>query len=293
MFINFKGLAFIRLLSLFLLVYFFSLKLFTHECISFIKVKNIFEGHPDKPISVLEEDITLESAYCVQEKLNFLINRKYKDKIGYKVGFTGKASQEMFDIDTPAVGTLYEHMFVENNSNLDYGFGFRPLIEPDLMVIVKSEEIMKATTNMEILEELESIHPYIEIASLRFEKGTKINGNMLIAANMLASKMVIGEGVEVKANTEFMNKIKGLKSIFKDNKGNIIQESPVSNLMGNPINVMSWLIKHFKEKNISLKKGDKISLGSVGKLYPLQNNISYTYLLKGFDKDISLKININ
>ena len=293
MFISFKIVTFVRVLTFLILSYSLSVKLSSHECIAFDKVKTILEGHPQKPISVVDNSITLESAYCVQEKLNFLINRKYNDKIGYKVGFTGKATQKMFEINTPAIGTLYKHMFVENAGSLNYDFGFRPLIEPDLMVIVKSKDIMKAKSNMEILKELESIHPYVEIASLRFEKGTKITGNMLVAANMLATKMVIGEGVKVEPNTSFMNKINSLQTIFKKADGDIIQKAPVSNLMGNPLNVMSWLIAYLNEKKILLKKGDRISLGSVGKLYPIQKDTSYVYILKGLDKDISLKININ
>ena len=278
---------------LFLLSLFFINKSFSHECIPFDKVKTILEGYPNKPIKEIEEDITLESAYCVQEKLNYLIKKKYNDKIGYKVGFTGKATQERFKIDTPAVGTLYKHMFIKNNTKLSHSFGFRPLIEPDLMVIVKSKKIMAASNNLEILAELETLHPFIEIASLRFENNIKVNGNMLVAANMLATKMVMGEGINIQPTKAFLKKIGKIRTVFLDGNGNVIQEEPASNLMQNPINVMAWLIKNLKEKGISLKKGDRISLGSVGKLFPLKKETAYTYVLKGFDEELSLSISIN
>ena len=283
----------ILILVLFIMSSFTSSRLYSHECIAFNKVKTILEGHPNKPIKVIEENISLESAYCVQEKLNFLINRKFNDKIGYKVGFTGQATQERFKVNSPAVGTLYKHMFIENNSSLDYNFGYRPVIEPDLMVIVKSKKIMDAKSNMDILKELESIHPFIEIASLRYEKGTKITGNMLIAANMLATKMVMGEGLKVDATEKFLNQIKNINTIFKDGDGKVIQELPSSNLMQNPINVIAWLIAHFKEKNIELKSGDRISLGSIGKIFPLKKNMNYYYTFEGLDKVLTLSTYIN
>ena len=40
-----------------------------------IKLKSILDGFPDKPISVLDNNITLEEAYCAQEKLNYLIKK--------------------------------------------------------------------------------------------------------------------------------------------------------------------------------------------------------------------------
>ena len=63
--------------------------------------------------------------------------------------------------------------------------------------------------------------------------------------------------------------------------------------MGNPINVLMWLIKDFNNRNITLKANDRISLGSVGKLFPIKKNTQYTYKFIGFKKDLSLKVNIN
>ena len=104
---------------------------------------------------------------------------------------------------------------------------------------------------------------------------------MLVAANMLATKMVMGEGIKVESNEEFLSQLPNIKTIFKYKDGQIIQEM-ASNLMKNPINVLKWLINDFNEKGIKLKANDRISLDSVGKLYPLQSGKSYLYTFKGF-----------
>ena len=44
------------------------------------------------------------------------------------------------------------------------------MMEPDILVIIKSNEIMKAKTSLEILENISSVHPFIEIPALRFKK---------------------------------------------------------------------------------------------------------------------------
>ena len=272
---------------------FFINNLVAHDCISMDKAKAIFEGAPKKPILVLNENITLEQAYCGQQKLNYLLNKKYNDKIGYKVGFTGEKLQKRFDINTPATGVIYEHMFIENNSTIDHDFGYRPLIEPDFLVVVKSSDIMNSKTPLEILKNLKSIHPYLELPALRFQKGIKINGKMMIAANILATKMVMGEGIKVESSTAFLDKIANIETLFLDQNNNIIQKEMTSNLMGNPINVLTWLIEDFNKREIVLKENDRISLGSVGKLFQLKEKTKYTYKFIGFKKDLSLTININ
>jgi 2-keto-4-pentenoate hydratase len=269
---------------LFLLTFIFSIStLKSHDCISFVQAKKILEGFPDKPITQIDNSLSLEEAYCAQEKLNYLIKKKFNDKVGYKVGFTGEALQKRFKINTPAVGTIYKHMFLPNNSKISKEFGYRTMIEPDILVIIKSNEIMKAKTSLEILENISSVHPFVEIPALRFKKDEKVNGNMLVATNMLATYMVMAEGIKIEATEEGVKKLANIKTIFLDKDNNIIQEASTGNLMDNPLNVLKWLIEYLNNNQLTLKKGDKISLGSVGKLFPLSKN-TYQYYFEGFEQ---------
>ena len=62
----------------------------------------------------------------------------------------------------------------------------------------------------------------------------------------------------------------------------ILQSAPGSNLLGNPLKVVLWLVNEMKRQDKTLKAGDRLSLGSVGKLFPLKEpGKTYTYTLKG------------
>ncbi len=272
----------------------FHSNLYSHDCIAFSEAKSILNGHPKEAITEINEDITLEEAYCAQEKINYLLKKEYNDVIGYKVGFTGNALQKRFNINTPARGTLYKHMFLSNNSSISKDFGFRTFIEPDILVIIKNSNIMSAKTDLDLLEGISSIHPFLEIPALRYKEDQNINGNMLIAANMLATKMVMAEeGIVIESTLEGVEKISSLITILKDNNNNIIQSASTENLMGNPLKVLKWLIDDLNSQKLSLKKGDRISLGSVRKLYPLVVN-KYKYFFKGFEDDKNIvKITVN
>ena len=281
------------ILAKFFFLFFFLSNIFAHDCISFSQAKNILEGFPSKPITEIENDISLEKAYCAQEKINYLLKKKFNDKVGYKVGFTGKKLQERFKINRPATGIIYKHMFIPNGSTLAKDFGYRTFIEPDLLAIIKSSEIMQAKSKIDILDNVESFHPYLELPALRFEKGVEVNGNMLIASNMLATKMIMAEGIKIPADKDGVNKLSNINTIFLDSDNNIIQKASTSNLMGNPLNVLKWLINDFNKRGITLNKGDKISLGSVGKIFPLEKN-SYKYYFEGFEeKQYVININVN
>lgn len=255
-----------------------------HDCITFSQAKIILEGFPKRVITAFDNDISLEEAYCAQDKLNYLIKRKFSDKIGYKVGFTGKALQERFEINSPAIGTIYKHMFLPNNSSIAKDFGYRTFIEPDILVVIKDAKIMDAVSNLDIIKNISSIHPFIEIPALRFEVGKKVNGNMIVAANMLATKMIMAEGIKFSDDEEGVKKLSKLNTILLDKDNNIIQSASTGNLMGNPLNVLKWLIDYLNSKQISLKKGDRVSLGSVGKLFPLSKN-TFKYFFEGYEED--------
>lgn len=286
----------IKILTFFFLIFEFYLlptSISSHDCLSMDTAKAIFAGIPNKPITVLYQNITLEQAYCGQEKLNYLINKKYGDKIGYKVGFTGKALQKRFNVKTPATGVIYEHMFIDNNSNITHDFGYRPFIEPDFLVIIKSSDIMLSKTPLEALNNIKTIHPFLELPDLRFQKGKQINGKMMIAANILATKMVMGEGIEVESSEQFLNKLGNIETLLLDQNNNVIQKATSNNLMGNPINVLMWLINDFNNRGIKLKENDRISLGSVGTIYPLKQNTKYLYKFIGFKKELHLTVKVD
>jgi len=264
-------------------------------CLSENKIIEIINGFPDTPIEGISGDITLDEAYCSQKKYVQALKSINGKVIGYKVGFTGKATQERFKINTPATAVLFEHMFIKNGSSIDKNFGHRTLIEPDLMMIVKSSDIMNAKSPLEASNYISSIHPYMELPALQIAKGETMTGAVIVAINMVATKMVMGPGVLMQSTPEFIQSLATMETIFKDEKGNIIQKSPGSSLMGNPMNVVMWLIEDFNKRGITLKAGDRLSLGSVGKLFPLkEGNKTYTYILKGISEiPVKSQITIN
>ena len=255
----------------------------THAaCLSDEAVAKLVAGYPTTPVTGVPADLSLDDAYCTQAKYVALLEKQMGAPVGYKVGFTGKATQERFKIPSPAMGVLFEPMFVPDGGSINRDFGHRTLIEPDLMVVVKDEGIMDATTELEAAAHLATVHAYIELPALQFAQGETFTGASIVALNIVATKMVQGPGLAVQATPAFVQAMADMETTFTDETGEVLQSAPGSGLLGNPLKVVLWLVDAMKQQGKTLKAGDRLSLGAVGKLFPLKKSgKTYTYTLKG------------
>ena len=251
-------------------------------CLSENVVAKLVEGYPTTPVKGIPATLSLDDAYCTQAKYVALLKQRMGAPVGYKVGFTGKATQERFKIPSPATGALFEKMFIPDGGSIKRDFGHRTLIEPDLMVVVKDKGIMDAKTELDVAAHLDTVHAYIELPALQFAKDEKFTGASIVALNIVATKMVQGPGLAVQATPEFVQAMADMETVFKDETGEVLQAAPGSSLLGNPLKVVLWLIDEMKRQGKSLKAGDRLSLGAVGKLFPLKDpGKTYTYTLTG------------
>jgi 2-oxo-hept-3-ene-1,7-dioate hydratase len=263
-------------------------------CLDDDRVAELVGGYPTTPVAGIPPDLSLDEAYCSQAKYVALLGRTMGAPVGYKVGFTGEALQERFAIDGPATGVLFEPMFIADGASIGRDFGHRPLIEPDLLVVVKDEAIMDATTELEVAEHLESVHAFMELPALQFGEEEKVTGADLTAINIVATKMVQGPPVPVRATPEFVQALAEMETVFTDETGEVIQAAPGSNLLGNPLRVVLWLVEEMERRGTPLQAGDRLSLGAPGKLFPLkETGKTYSYTLKGLpDGPTSVSVTI-
>ena len=264
-----------------LLVAFFSPGL-ASKCLDDAVVERLVEGFPTAPVTGIPPDISLDDAYCTQEKYVALLGRKMGAPVGYKTAFTGKALQQRFAISGPAYGVLFAPMFIPDGSSIRRDFGYRPMIEPDLMVVVKDAGIMDATTELEAAAHLSTVHAYMELVALQFAEHEKITGSAVVAINAAATRMVMGPGVTVEATPEFVQAMAAMQSVFADETGAVLQRAPGSALLGNPLRAVLWLVEETRRRGMTIKAGDRLSLGGLGKQFPLSTgDKTYTYTLSG------------
>jgi 2-keto-4-pentenoate hydratase len=65
-------------------------------CLSDEVVGKLVAGYPTTPVTGIPANLSLDDAYCTQAKYVALLEQKMGPPVGYKVGFTGKATHEQF-----------------------------------------------------------------------------------------------------------------------------------------------------------------------------------------------------
>src|SRR5881394_554485 len=82
--------------------------------------------------------------------------------VGYKVGLVTREAQEKYGVHAPLRGVLLEKMLLANGADVRRDFGVRPILEADLVVVVKDKAINKAASILDVAEHLRDVMAFIE-----------------------------------------------------------------------------------------------------------------------------------
>ena len=110
----------------------------------------------------------------------------------------------------------------------------------------------------EILDSIDSVVPAIEIPDSRFLNFDKVGGNLAIADNAYACDFILSDHFNSDfKNIDFTN--------FKVNcyKNKELSEIGIgSNVLGNPLKALTWIINELSFLNINCKKNQIIMTGT-------------------------------
>lgn len=222
------------------------------------------------PVTQVDSSLTMEEAMKVQERFILLISKEFGTPVGYKAGLTNPVAQQAFGVNHPIRGTLLQKMLLKSGVTMDAKFGIRPISEGDLLVRVGNEAINEAKTLEEVLKNLDAVIPFIELPDLVYDPQVKLNAPAIAAINVGARYGVMGEAIPLVATVEWMERLKNFTLQIYDEKGNLLTEGKGSSLLGNPLAVALWIKESLSREGKRLKKGDLLSLGSIGKMIPVK-----------------------
>ncbi|MFG5778708.1 2-keto-4-pentenoate hydratase [Comamonas sp. J-3] len=231
------------------------------------------------------EEMSDADGQCTRNKLNAAFEAAGKKPIGYKAGLTNAAVQKRFGTDHPVWGRLYEGGLLPNRSTVPAAFGARPLFEADMLVRVSSSAINRASTPLQVLNNIDRIVPFIELPDLMVEDPKTLKGASVEAINVGARLGVMGEALAVpqlrSERYQLLDALQHMEVNITDQTGARIGGGRGGDLMGQPMNAVVWLIQALQNENRRLKVGDWISLGSFSALMPPQAGQQITVEYKG------------
>ena len=212
---------------------------------------------------------SIKEAYDIQDELanRYISADKNTLLIGKKIGCTNKAAQVQLNIKESFFGNMFSNNISKSNCIINSEKYFSPFVEPEFSFVMKNElDISKTPYNPQIVyESVSAVLPSIELVDSRFEDWTIIGVSNLIADNAVHAHWIYGNE---KKNLNHFNFNNHSVDLFIN--GKLIDKGNSSNVMGNPINSLTWLINNLALIGKSLPKNFYISTGTCTPAIPIK-----------------------
>lgn len=202
-----------------------------------------------------------EEAVRIQDDVVAALRPQYGVVFGYKAGLTSAAAQKRFNLKQPVMGVLLEGMILDDGARISVAGGVHLLIEGDLLVRVGDRRINQARTPAEAFRGIDRVAPFLEVPDVIIKPGQPLTGPIATAVNSGAWLGVMGEALPATGLT--MGDLAAFAMTLTRNDGEAKTESSGKDLMGDPLNVVLWLVKEANRRGITLEAGDWLSLGSL------------------------------
>jgi 2-keto-4-pentenoate hydratase len=209
---------------------------------------------------------SMEDAECGRALFVAELGKDLGRVVGYKAALTNPEVQAAVKVLSPVRGLLLDRMLVRSTGNspvvMPARYASRPLVEADLIVEVKDGRIHDAKTDVELLQSLAKVYPFIELADLVVAPGEPLNGPTVVMINAGARAGVLGAPLDVQATQAFAESLGTMKVVVTDGAGQVIARGEGRAILGQPLNAVRWLADDLARSGVRLKAGDLLSLGS-------------------------------
>ncbi len=237
---------------------------------------------PDPQVRIIEDGL------CAYTTFRSVLETELGAPVGVKVGFTSKPVQQSFGIDAPVAGALFAPMLLPDGARVSMKGSRSPFYEADLIATVGSAAIMQAKTREEAAAALKDIRPFVELPDVALQKGVQPTGALMAAYGVTPWRGVLGRGIAISDLKDPVQDLADLTVSLRVD-GQPVDTARGDTLLGNPLDVVLWLVEH---GGYELKPGSVISLGSLGSLHPAHagQRIAAVYRVGGRTMEVDLSL---
>jgi 2-keto-4-pentenoate hydratase len=208
------------------------------------------------PFTEQQPTITLQQAYAVQ--LAYVAQKQQAGHrvIGKKIGATSKAIQQMFQVEQPDYGHLFDYMVYPSGAEIALNTLIQPKIESELAFVLKEDLIGEHITPLDVLQAIDYIVPAFEIIDSRI-KDWQIRFEDTVSDNGSSGLIVLGDQ-KISPFDVDLSAI-GLNTYKNDE---LVEMGTGSNVLGNPLYAVVWLANALQQFDVQLLAGEIILTGA-------------------------------
>lgn len=213
--------------------------------------------------TVLPPTLTFPEALRIQDAFLRRLEPELGKPVGYKVGLVTREMQQRFGVEAPVRGVLLQKMLLADGAELPALFGVRPILEADLIVVVKDKGINRARSLRDAAEHLSEVVAFIELPDAFLATNPPPSGASLTAANVGARFGVLGQRRAMQSTPAFLHALEAMDVTITDGAGASLGHGQGRVILDHPLNAVLWLVEDLQRAGRRLKAGDLISLGSI------------------------------
>jgi 2-keto-4-pentenoate hydratase len=209
------------------------------------------------PLRFLAPDLDPAGAYAIQEAYADLRRGDGAKLIGRKIGCTSQAIQELFGIDTPDFGHIFDDMVVEDGGEIAADALIAPMVEPEVAFLLERELRGPDVDRAAVLEATGTVMPCLEIIDSRIHDW-QIEFIDTVADNGSSARCVFG----TKATSISRWDLAEIEVTMLHN-GQEVAKGTGAAVLGHPADSVAWLANALAPYGRSLRAGEYVLSGSM------------------------------
>lgn len=196
---------------------------------------------------------SIDEGWQIQRQLDALAG----PRIGWKIAASNAGGQAALGVDAPICGALYGVNRFSSPANVRPGvMGFS---EAEFSFIIGSDlpAAEGPFTRDQVIAAIAELRPAIEIPTARFSAPGKVGAAQLVADCVVAGWCVVGEPV-----ADWDADALASHAVKMWNNGEVAAEGSGANVLGNPVDALTWLANELASRGEGLAAGDLVMTGS-------------------------------
>jgi 2-keto-4-pentenoate hydratase len=217
--------------------------------------------HRLEPIAPLTEqypDMDLADAYAVQlEGIRERMEAHGTAIVGWKVGLTSRAMQQMLGVEQPDFGHLLDSMRLDEGTEIDCSEMIWPRVEPEIAFLLNADVRGPGATAADVMNATECLIPALEVIDSRI-KDWRIKLCDTIGDNASCGRFVLGRTRTRPAG--FDVRLIGM-NYYVD--GHLVSTATSAAVLGHPAEAVAWLANTLAPHGQYLQAGQVVMPGSL------------------------------
>jgi 2-keto-4-pentenoate hydratase len=223
-------------------------------------VKNRSAKEMAPPLSEGAPDLTLDEGYAIQRALEKALVERGDRVVGWKAGFTNAALQEVYGVHEPVLAFLLGSGVFGSGDAVPVSRFIGLGLEVEMAFVMKGDLSGPGVTPATALLAVEGAMPAFELIDFRLSG--KPRGTDIVADGVYANAIVLGGPLTPVRGLDL-----SLEGVVYEENGQQTATAAAAEVMGNPLNSLSWLANTLGRMGGKLRAGDVVMTGSISKVF--------------------------